>query len=278
MNITRHFFQFQNLKLSYLESGESIKGNILLTHANGYSAGCYSYILRHFSEYKIYALDFVGHGESESTLNFKNWLFFRDQILELISYLKLEQVIGIGHSIGGACWLMASKIIPNKVQKLILFDPTILDIPKLLLGKIIGNPLAKGALRRRKNFKSIEQVKKIYRKFSAFAKWNDEVFEDYLATCFKDTSEGVQLRCAPELEAKIFNSLSVFSPLEYINIRTESHIIIPQNYLVCSPSTARRIAKGNKNSTVTIMPGFTHFFPFEEKDWVLKKISQLLEE
>ncbi|MEM4271302.1 MAG: alpha/beta hydrolase [Candidatus Pacearchaeota archaeon] len=274
--MTRKFFSFKNLKLSYLEAGEPKKGNIVLTHANGYSAGCYSYILKYFSDYKTYALDFSGHGESESTLNFKNWLFFRDQILELISYLKLEQVIGIGHSIGGASWLMASKILPIKVEKLILFDPTILDIAKLLLGKIIGNPLAKGALKRRKSFKSIEQVKKIYRKFSAFAKWDDEVFEDYLATCFKQVEDGVELRCAPELEAKIFNSLSVFSPLEYLNIKTESHIIIPQNYMVCSPSTARRIAKGNKNSTVTIMPGFTHFFPFEEKDWVLKKLSQIL--
>ena len=278
MNITRNYFSFRNLNLSYLEAGEPKKGIIVLTHANGYSAGCYSYILRYFLEYKIYALDFSGHGESESTLNFQNWLFFRDQLLELISYLKLENVIGIGHSIGGACWLMASKLIPKKVQRLILFDPTILDIPKLLLGKIIGNPLAKSAIKRRKNFQSLEQVRKIYRKFSAFSKWDEEIFEDYLATCFKTTENGVELRCAPELEAKIFNSLNLLSPLQYLRIKTESHIIIPQNYLVCSPFTARRIAKGNPKSTVTIIPGFTHFFPFEEKTWVLKKLSHILGE
>ncbi|MCX7999085.1 MAG: alpha/beta hydrolase [Leptospiraceae bacterium] len=276
MNLIRNYFYFKNLKLSYLESGSAKNGTIVLTHANGYSAGCYSYILKHFPDYKICALDFSGHGESESTLNFKNWLFFRDQLLALLQHLEIQEVIGIGHSIGGACWLMASKLISNKVKKLILFDPTLLDIPKILLSKLIGNPLAKSALKRRKNFESLEQVKKIYRKFSAFAKWDEEVFEDYLNTCFQKTENGIELRCAPELEAKIFNSLSVFSPLEYLNIHTESHIIIPQNYQVCSPSTARRIAKGNRKSTVTIMPDFTHFFPFEEKEWTLKKLDSLL--
>lgn len=276
MNIVRNYFLFRDLKLSYLESGSAERGTIIITHANGYSSGCYSYIMRAFTNYKIFALDFAGHGESESTLDFKNWLFFRDQVIAFVNHLQIHEAIGIGHSIGGASLLMASKLLPSKFQKLILFDPTILDIPRLLLSKVIGNPLAKMALKRRRKFTSKEQVRKTYRKFSAFSKWDEEIFEDYLATCFRDTEHGVELACLPELEAKIFNSLSVFSPLRYLFIPTESHVIIPQNYEVCSPSCARRIARGNKNSTVTIMPGFTHFFPFEEKEWVLKKLNSIL--
>jgi len=277
LNIEKNFFTFKNLKLSYLSSGKPKKGTLLIAHANGYSAGCYSYILRNFAhEYEIFALDFVGHGESESSLNFNNWLFFRDQILALVAHLDLKEFVGIGHSIGGASWLMASKILKQKVKKLILFDPTILTVPKLLLGKIIGNPLAKTALKRRKNFSTREQVAKLYRRFPAFARWDEEPFQDYIQTCLKTTKDGVELACDPILEAKIFNSLPVLSPLQYFFISTESHIIIPENYTVCSPSTAKRIVKGNPNSTLTIMPNFTHFFPFEEKNWVLEKLRSLL--
>lgn len=277
MDIQRNYFSFHQLHLSYLSAGEAKKGTILLAHANGYSAGCYSYILRNFSnDYRVIALDFSGHGDSESYLEFKNWLFFRDQILELAHHLDLKEVIGIGHSVGGSAWLTASKLLGSKVKKMILFDPTILNVPKLILSKIIGNPLAKGAMKRRKDFSSKAQVAKLYRRFPVFSKWDEETFEDYIQTCLKETEKGVELSCDPLLEAKIFDSLTIFSPLRYYRVPTESHIIIPQNYDVCSPRTARRIARGNPLSTVTVMPGFTHFFPFEEKTWVLEKLKSIL--
>jgi pimeloyl-ACP methyl ester carboxylesterase len=277
LEINRDYFQFRNLRLSYLVGGEPKKGNIIIVHANGYSGGCYSYIIRNLAiNYRVYALDFSGHGFSESTMDFKNWLFFRDQLMAFINHLKLEKIIGIGHSVGAAAWLTASKLFHGKVEKLILFDPTILNIPLLVLSKLIGNPLAKVAEKRRKEFKNKEQVEKIFRRFPAFSNWDKEIFQDYLANCLKETPNGIELACDPQLEAKIFNSLTILSPLKYLYIPTESHIIIPQKYEVCSPRTARQIARGNSLSTVLIMPGFSHFFPFEEKEWILNRLNHIL--
>ncbi|MCB1179096.1 MAG: alpha/beta hydrolase [Leptospiraceae bacterium] len=280
MNLQRKTFLFGKIQLSYLDNeNNSAEETILITHANGFSAECYSYIIKEFSEkFRILALDFCGHGKSEPTMNFKNWLFFRDQIISLIEHEKIEKLIGIGHSMGGASFLMTAKLLKDKIQKLILFDPTILSVPKLLLGSIFGVPIAENARKRRKEFQNLEIVRKTYRRFPIFKRWDDEIFEDYLRSCFQENSSGkVELVCDPELEAKIFSSVSIFSPLKYVFISTESHIIIPRNYGVCSPAAAKRIISGNKNSSLTLMPGFTHLFPFEEKTWVLSKLHKSLE-
>ena len=44
----RKYFTFQNLKLSYLDTETRSEQVILITHANGYSAECYSYLIEAF--------------------------------------------------------------------------------------------------------------------------------------------------------------------------------------------------------------------------------------
>jgi pimeloyl-ACP methyl ester carboxylesterase len=274
----RKYFTFQNLKLSYLDTEtKSNNPTILITHANGFSGGCYSYILKHFQkDYRVIAIDFCGHGQSEKSLEFKDWTFFRDQIVSLVETENLRSIIGIGHSLGGASILMASKLLRERFVKLILFDPTILNVPILLLGSIFGVPIAKNALKRRRDFKSLDSVRKTFRRLPFYQKWDEEIFEDYLQTCFQPKENGVELCCAPEMEAKIFSSPSIFSPLNYWYVLTESHVIIPENHGVCSPFAAKMIARKNTNSTVTRVKGFQHLFPFEEKEWTLNKIEQIL--
>ena len=108
----RKFFIFQNLNLSYLDSETQSEQIILITHANGYSAECYSYLIESLRDkYRVIALDFAGHGQSESFYDFTSWDFLRDQILALIEHEKLGNIISIGHSMGGSSVLRASKFV-----------------------------------------------------------------------------------------------------------------------------------------------------------------------
>ena len=273
----RKFFNFQNLNLSYLDTETNTEQIILITHANGYSAECYSYLIEALSDkYRVVALDFSGHGQSQVFHDFTSWDFLRDQILALIEHENLSNIISIGHSMGGSSALRASKRKTNLFKKLILLDPTFLSIPILVYGSIFGIPIAKNALKRRRNFKNIEQVRKVFRKFSAFANWDERVYEDYLRSCFRKSGEEVELICDPKIEARYFSTPNLKNFKDYGKNKLETHIIIPQKFEVCSPYRAKIIAKGNPKSSVTIIPDGTHFFPFEKTDFTLNKIKELL--
>ncbi|MBM9579020.1 alpha/beta hydrolase [Leptospira sp. 201903070] len=276
----RKTFSFRGLDLSYIDSdpNSKTKKTILLCHANGYSALTYKFYIEELSKtHRVLALDFAGHGESQSTLEFKNWYFFRDQILALIEFENLSDLIGVGHSLGGASLLLASYVVPEKFKKVIANDPVVLDFLKVTYAWIFHNPLAMVAIKRRREFKDLETVRKIYKRTPSFSRWDNTIYEDYLQSCFRIGSKGEAiLRCVPELEAKIFDSVSYLSLLQYGRIKTETHLTIPDPQEVCSPEGARRIIKGNKKSTLEIWPGATHFFPFEEKEKTLRRIVGLI--
>lgn len=271
---------FDGLNLSYFDSESDSKNTILITHANGYSAACYTYLFRHYgARFRFLALDFSGHGNSDTTLNFKDWNFFRDQILALAEKENLSNITGLGHSMGGAAQLKASRVNPGLYSRLILLDPTFLSVPILLYSALFGVPIAKNAAKRRKTFKDIRQVRKVFRKFSAFSNWREDIYEDYINSCFKTIATGeAELCCSPEAEAKNFSTPN-FSSLynDYGKSLIETHIIIPEEYEVCSPYRAKLVVSGHPKSTLSVIPGLTHFFPFERPDIVINKIDSVFD-
>lgn len=263
----RKTFSFRGLQLSYIDTGHKSKQTIVLCHATGYSALTYKFYIEALSKtHRVIALDFAGHGESDSTLDFKNWYFFRDQILTLIESENLRNVVGIGHSLGGASLLLSSFHSPEKFDKVIAHDPVVLDFLKVTYSRLFHNPLAKVAIQRRREFKNLETVSKLYRRTPSFFKMDPEIYNDYIRSCFRIGEDGKAfLRCLPEIEAKIFDSVSYRSLFQFRKIKTETHLTIPDPHGVCSPRSARKINLGNKKSTLEIWPGTSHFFPFEEK-------------
>lgn len=262
-------------------SPESLQPLILFAHANGYSAQCYRFYQEALAKnYRILALDFAGHGKSESTLNFKTWFFFRDQILALLNQELQpgQKVIGIGHSLGGASTLLASQKSPELFAKAIVMDPVVLGWRITTLAKFMDSPLARGARKRRRSFQSIELVRRAFSKFPAFANWDSEIWEDYLSTCLRPTGKGkeVELCCDPKVEAKIFSLASFRVMRKYHSITAEVQVAIPEKYEVCSPRLARLITKKNKKSSVTVWKDATHFFPFENKARTLSWIESKL--
>lgn len=275
--VERKFFKFRNLKLSYLDTNTSNKKVIILTHANGFSAETYSYIFRNLGkDFRFLGLDFAGQGSSEGTKDFKNWFFSRDQIISLIEHEKLENVILVGHSLGGGSSVLVSKKIPEKIEKMILFDPTFLYLYVFIYKFFFPFPIAKRALKRRNEFKNLELIKRSFRNFPIFSDWDSEVFGDFIHSCFKKEGEIYKLSCHPEIEARYFETPSFSNFLNYGKNKIETHIIIPEKYEVCSPYRAKKIISGNEKSSLEINPALNHFFPFIKKDFTLDRLMKFL--
>ena len=276
MNLIRKFTEFNKLKISYLDN-ELDKDVIFVTHANGFSGSCYLYLYRYFGDkYRWIFLDFVGHSYSEASLDFKDWNFFRDQIFEIIKKENLQNIIAIGHSLGGASLALSAKYEKHFFKKLLLLDPTLLSITTNFLGKVIGNYMADNALKRRRDFKNKDQIKKIFKRIPSFSNWEESVFNDYIQSCFKDNENGVELSCSPEVESKIFSTNPIFFSLNYKNLDVGTKIIIPRKSTVCSESAAKKLIGNTKDSSIQILENENHFFPFEKPNLVIKELEYIL--
>ena len=75
-------------------------------------------------EYAIFALDLIGFGKSEKPNTRYRLELFADQINAFIRFLELEDVIIIGHSMGGASGLYYAHQNPDVLRGLILANPS----------------------------------------------------------------------------------------------------------------------------------------------------------
>lgn len=122
MDLNHKYIELCNVKIYCEYSLHDTRPPLILIH--GVAATMYTYnaliplLKNHFS---IIAIDLPGFGRSEKSssfvYSFKNYAKI---IAALIEHFKLKDVNIVGHSMGGQIALYAAKIIPEKINKLVL--------------------------------------------------------------------------------------------------------------------------------------------------------------
>jgi pimeloyl-ACP methyl ester carboxylesterase len=143
------------------------------------------------------------------------WQHVADDLLAALDAHRLENVIGVGHSIGGVATMLAAIKEPGRFRGLVLLDPTIFPQRMLFLLKLIRMvglngrfPLAQRALRRRAHFKDDREAFKYWREKRLFAAWSDAALQHYVDGMLQpDGYGGVALTFAPEWEAHYFSTI-----------------------------------------------------------------------
>ncbi|VEU76841.1 esterase/lipase [Mycoplasmopsis columbina] len=116
-------FEYQNLKLKYLEQNNNQSKNLLYIH--GFSSDykhfypCYE----EFSDFNWYGLNMPAHGESEARNDVMNQLIFRDILIAFINEKQLDNLYIVGHSMGGALAMMLVPFLQEKISKIALVGP-----------------------------------------------------------------------------------------------------------------------------------------------------------
>ncbi len=205
-------------KIHYLDWGGS-GPPVHLLHANGFCAGTYSPFVKYLLEdLHIIASDVRGHGGSDlpNIKRIHHWNIFADDLKTLIDRTMSPPIIGMGHSLGAVTTYIAAATYPRLFSGIILIDPPIFTRRMLWLiagmkwlGLARSIPLARTARRRRKTFQGKkEALKRFASGRGIFKTWSQEFVEAYLECgLLEKDSETAILKCDPELEAQIFESI-----------------------------------------------------------------------
>ena len=185
----------------------------LLLHGNGLSGRTFEAVSRRLvaGGLRVYAVDFRGHGCSvplpQGDLH---WPRFAADVLAVQDALHLHSCFAFGHSLGGAALLLAEASRPGSFAALYLYEPVV--APNAVPGAAAHPwdarmvPLISGARRRRRAFASRDEALAAYAAKPPFSHLRRDCLSAYVQHGFRPTptGTGVELACAPETEAAIF--------------------------------------------------------------------------
>lgn len=241
---------------------------LLLSHATGFHGHCYLPIADAVSdELTSYALDYRGHGDTARPDDWAvDWERYGDDALAVAQAIApAGGLVGFGHSMGGACLLMAAHRDPELFDLIVVYEPIVFPPrdPETTPGE--GPNLSVGARRRRATFPSFDDAIANYSSKPPMNAFDPDVLRLYVGHGFRPSPEGVRLKCDPEHEARTFDtggSHATWSVLPEIKVPV---VVMAGSTVEGGPGMiAGPVAEQLPNATYVQRDDWNHFTPFIE--------------
>jgi pimeloyl-ACP methyl ester carboxylesterase len=183
---------------------------LLLLHPNGFCAGFFDPLARELRrEFHPVGVDVRGHGGSDRPPDLADCTFpnAAGDVLAVLDALGLDDVVALGHSMGGAIAILLDERRPGIVRRALLceaiaFPPD--GIPRTSGGP---NPMADIARARRAVWPDRATVRAAYASKPPMNVLEPAALDAYVRYGFRDRDDGeVELACAPEVEARCFEA------------------------------------------------------------------------
>jgi len=219
------------------------------------------------------SLDLRGHGGSGTYEYPLDWWRLGGDVLSVLA--GRTDVIGVGHSAGGAALALAELLAPGTFRSLVLVEPIISPPP---FKRFEAHPLALGTLKRTPVFASRDAAAVNFRGRGPFAGWDDRAFQGYLEGGLHPNPilapDAVRLACHPEDEAEYYRSGGehrAWNRLSELAVPVE--IIAGENSDTHSARFVGNLAGRMQRATVTWVPEASHFVPMQRPQVVAAAVA-----
>ena len=258
---------------------------ILFCHATGFHGRIWDRIISHLGDYDCVSIDLRGHGDSDKPDTSYNWDSFVPDVLEIIRKLGINDVIGVGHSMGAHVITKAAIGNPSLIRGLVLCDPSIFERHRYRdfnYSQKTEHPVSK----RRNNWESPKEMYDRLRRHKNFALWEPDVLDDYCNYGLELNQEGshYQLKCPPSVEAQMYGAYIDPSIIEELpKYKNPVHVMLArerlpeEKFMELGPSITRPDLKDLlPNSTFERFGSNSHFLPMENTEAVSKSIKEMV--
>ncbi len=115
--------QLEDFLMAYREIGKG-EQPIIFVHGNVASQNWWNQIVNDFAEmYRVYTVDLRGHGQSETPNSGYTIIQYANDLKAFIEKLNLNNVILVGHSMGGAIVMQTAVLTKQNINKVIMVNP-----------------------------------------------------------------------------------------------------------------------------------------------------------
>lgn len=190
------------------------RGTLHFLSGNGFCGGVYWPFLKRFRPgYGLFVHDIEGHGDSDAPAHFSGIGAVARRVPAVLQEQNARgplggPLIGMGHSFGAALTLKVAADNPGLFQAIVLLDPIVFPGPVWLGARLMAalglHPMVKGALRRRREWPSRQDVLDRLRGRGIYEGWTEEALECFVDYATREQGGKRVLSCPPELEAEIY--------------------------------------------------------------------------
>lgn len=193
----------------------------LFCHATGFHGAVWEPLSAALGDgFERWAVDLRAHGASVVPPgNPLPWAEIASDVTTVVDALDLPpgQLLGVGHSLGGACLLLAEQARPGTFAGLWLFEPITPPVGRFPPPDN-DNRLADGALRRRPSFASIGDAVANYASKPPFNTLRADALHAYVRHGFVAGEDGaVHLACRPADESQVFRAGGAHRAFEHLS-------------------------------------------------------------
>ncbi len=251
---------------------------LLVSHATGFHGRCYAPVTRRLPGRHCVAFDYRGHGDTPRPEGEIDWQRYGDDAEAMAAWLADREggpIDAFGHSMGGACLLMAAHRRPELFRRIIAFEPIV--FPPIPRGDPGDNPMVHGAMRRRATFHSFAEAIENFSAKAPLRSFNPEALEAYVLHGFAEGRDGkVHLKCTRETEAGTFATGAVHDTWNHLpEIHTEVVVICGRVEQMQASSVSAPIAERLPNCRFVQRHDFDHFAPMTHPAEVAELLTEL---
>lgn len=270
---------------------------LVFCHATGFHSRVWDPIIAELrDECRAVSIDLRGHGESEVPAGVSyNWQGAGEDVLAVIDHLELGPgALGVGHSFGGACVLVAESKRPGAFEAGWLFEPIVVRAEQ----ERDPNPLAALARRRREIFPSHDDAYDRYMSRPPFDRCHPAAIRRYVDYGFATMSDdqiaveqaaleaagstfaippgSVLLKCRGEIEARVFDQAPSQDLPDRLQTIQSRMTIVASGDGAIPAMVAGPTAEALPNGHLLTEADLTHFGPFEQPAAMADSIRQAL--
>ncbi|MBL4721549.1 MAG: alpha/beta hydrolase [Alphaproteobacteria bacterium] len=256
---------------------------ILMAHGTGFHARCWDAVIELLGDAHVVAVDHRGHGQSSKTAPYA-WSMLGADMAAIVTTLNLQDVIGVGHSLGAHIMLQAAFAETARFRSFLAIDPII--FPPEIYATAKPPETVHPASRRRDLWASPEAMFERFKDREPFCRWRPRVLRDYceygLARA-PGSNGDYHLACPPAVEARIYDE-----HLECDATGMAATLDLPVTVLRAGVRPLRPgaskddispfwpgLAAHMRNATDVFLPERAHAIPMEDPDLVTSYILQM---
>ena len=278
----------RDVELAYFEWGRAGTGaTVLLAHATGFHGRCWDAVVRALGDVRVIAVDQRGHGRSDKRGPY-DWRVFGADLAAFVEALDLEDVIGVGHSMGGHSLVQAASRHGGRFLKLLLVDPVIMDPEAYAqhqrqpaFASAEEHPVSK----RRNRWPSVDAMVQRFADRHPFSLWRRDVLVDYCRYGLLPAEGAWTLACPPSVEAAIYVGSAgadiadlvakLPHPVRVLRAHRKNERDGPMDF--SQSPTWEGLAAALPNGEDVYLADLTHFIPMQRPKLVAEHIRELIE-
>lgn len=258
-------------------------------HGNGFCCRTYEPLLAKLAEnFDLWLCDLQGHGESDHGGAFLGWNrnaeLARGAFAAGLDRFGDVSRFACGHSFGGVLTSLILSKQPTLFERAVLLDPVIFPPRLIFMRRLLrvvgvkGHAVSRKARTRRSHWPDRPAAHGALLDRGMFKGWERAAFDAHIEHALRDrpgTGTGVELKCRPEREADVFESMPWGLWRALRRIETPVHVLRGASSYPFVAESAARFARINDSVTSAEVPG-GHCFMLEHSGVTADRIVAFL--